>query len=43
MGAKPSLCLDLAHRVDPVIDREGRYQRVTGPPCEIGKTAVREA
>jgi hypothetical protein len=32
----------LAHRVDLVIDREGRYRGVTGPPCEIGRTAAHE-
>src|SRR6267378_6068710 len=30
----------LAHHVDPGIDRNGRYQRVTGPPRGIGKTAT---
>jgi putative ABC transport system substrate-binding protein len=30
----------VAHHVDPGIDREGRYRRVTGPPSEIGKTTV---
>jgi hypothetical protein len=34
--------LPLAHRVDPGIDREGRYRRVTGPPCETRKTAAHE-
>jgi hypothetical protein len=33
----------LAHHVDLGIDREGRYRGVTGPPCEIGKTAAHEA
>jgi hypothetical protein len=32
----------VAHRVEPGIDREGRYQRVTGPPREIVGSA-REA
>jgi hypothetical protein len=30
----------LAHHVDPGIDRDGRYQRVTRPPCEIWNTAA---
>ncbi len=30
------LSLDVAHHVDPGIDRQGRYRRVTGPPGEIG-------
>jgi hypothetical protein len=33
----------LAHRVDPRIDREDRYRRVTGRPYEIGKTAAHDA
>ena len=32
----------VAHRVDPGIDREGRYRRVTRPPREIEGSA-REA
>jgi hypothetical protein len=28
----------LAHQVDPTIDRHGRYRRITGPPCDIGKS-----
>ncbi len=31
----------LAHHVNPEIDRHGRYQRVDGPPCDIGKAAPR--
>src|SRR5260370_10231978 len=30
----------LAHHIDPAIDREGRYRRVTGPSCETRKTAA---
>ena len=30
----------LPHLVDPRIDRNGRYQRATGPPRRIGKTAT---
>jgi hypothetical protein len=33
----------LAHHVNPGIDRHGRYRGVTGPHCDIGKTAAREA
>jgi hypothetical protein len=30
--------LELAHHVDPGIDREGPCRRVAGPPCEIRET-----
>jgi hypothetical protein len=33
----------LAHHVDPGIERQDRYRRVTGPPCEIGDTAADKA
>jgi hypothetical protein len=33
----------MAHHVDPEIEREGSYRRVTGPRCEIGKDSRREA
>ena len=35
-------CSFLAHHDDPGIDQEGRYRRVTGPPCETRKTAAYE-
>ncbi len=28
----------MARHVEPEIDRHGRYQRLTRPPCDIGKT-----
>jgi hypothetical protein len=31
------VCLLLAHRVDPGIDRNGRNRRVTGPPVKSGR------
>jgi hypothetical protein len=34
---------EAVRHVDPGVDRQGRYRRVTGPPAEIGKAAAREA
>ena len=32
------MCARMARHVEPEIDRHGRYQRLTRPPCDIGKT-----
>jgi hypothetical protein len=31
----PWLITEVAHHVDPGIDRRGRYRRITGPPYDI--------
>ena len=28
----------LAHHLDPGVDRQGRYRRITRPPCDIGRS-----